>query len=97
MLVRFIQGFSISAVSIGCRAIIVDNISGKRYAIAILYTSIGYGLGPIIGPFVGGLLQQFVGWQANFITLTIISAILLFFLIVFFRQEFRTFQFKYLM
>lgn len=84
MLARFIQGFMISTITVGCRALIIDTITGKRYAIAILYTSLGYGLGPIIGPFIGGVLQHYFGWQANFIALTIISATLLtlFFLFV---------------
>lgn len=87
MVVRFIQGFAIAAITIGCRAIIIDNITGHRYAVAILYTSIGYGLGPIIGPFIGGILQHYIGWQANFIALTVIGAFLLFILLAFIKES----------
>jgi len=86
MIVRFIQGFMISTISVGSRALILDNITGERYAIAILYTSIGYGLGPLIGPFIGGILQHYFGWQANFIALAIFAVILLF-VSVFFIEE----------
>lgn len=83
MAIRFVQGFAVSAVTIGCRALIVDNITGSRYAIAILYTSIGYGLGPIVGPFIGGIFQHYVGWQANFIALSVIGTVLLLMLATF--------------
>lgn len=87
MIVRFIQGFTISAITIGCRALIVDIITGPRYPIAILYTSLGYGLGPIIGPFIGGILQHYVGWHANFIALAVIGAFLLFILFIFINES----------
>lgn len=87
MLVRFIQGFMISTITVGCRALIIDNISGPRYFIAILYTSIGYGLGPIIGPFVGGILQHYFGWKANFIALSFLGTILLFMLLFFVKES----------
>lgn len=86
MAFRFIQGIMISTITIGCRALIIDNIQGPRYAIAILYTSIAYGSGPIVGPFVGGLIQHNFGWEANFIALAIIAGIL-FLLLLFFIKE----------
>lgn len=87
MLVRFIQGFTISTISIGSRALVIDNISGRRYAIAILYTSFGYGLSAVIGPFIGGILQYYFGWQANFIALAVLGAILLFMLVFFLKES----------
>ncbi|MCX7125253.1 MAG: MFS transporter [Gammaproteobacteria bacterium] len=86
MLIRFIQGFFISSI-IGARILIMDLISGRRYMIAMLYTSIGYGLGPILGPFVGGLLHYFFGWQSNFFALAIVGAIILFFLLIFIKES----------
>lgn len=86
MLVRFIQGFSISSI-VGARVLILDLFTGRRYMIAILYTSLGYGLGPIVGPFIGGLLQYYFDWQANFIALAIVSFIILFLLFVFVKES----------
>lgn len=86
LILRFMQGLTIAAVSIGCRAIVSDTMTGHQFAIAILYTTIAYGLGPIIGPFVGGYLQYHFDWQASFIIFGIFS-IALFFLIVIFLQE----------
>lgn len=73
ILTRFFQGILIAVVSTGCRAIIVDNFSGHRFRIAMLYTSLTYGLGPIIGPFFGGILQHHFGWKANFLAYGIIG------------------------
>jgi MFS family permease len=87
MLVRFFQGFSTLSISIGCRALVVDNIQGPRYNIAIVYTSIGYGLGPVVGPAIGGVLQQQFGWRASFIVLLILGAVLLFILSVFIQES----------
>jgi DHA1 family bicyclomycin/chloramphenicol resistance-like MFS transporter len=87
MLIRFMQGVMIATVTIGCRALVIDNITGKRYAIAILYTSIAYGSGPIIGPFIGGVIQYNFGWQANFIALGIIGGILLLLLVLFIQES----------
>lgn len=87
MMLRFIQGVSIAAVVVGCRTIIVDNMTDKRYAITFLYASIAYGLGPIVGPFIGGVLQYHYGWQANFIAFGIVSLVLLLLLIFFLKES----------
>jgi len=87
MVVRFVQGVMISTVTIGCRALIIDNITGKRYAVAILYTAIAYGSGPIVGPFLGGIMQHYFGWQANFIALGTIGGFLLVLLLLFIKES----------
>lgn len=86
MLIRFIQGFTISSVTIGSRALILDTIKGPKYPIAILYTSVGYGIGPIIGPFIGSVLQHYFEWQANFYALALIAFILLCLILVFIKE-----------
>ncbi len=75
--VRFIQGFSVACLSIGCRTIILDIFTGHQLKVAILYTSLSFGIGPIIAPFIGGFLQYHLGWKANFITYGIVSLILM--------------------
>lgn len=92
MAVRLVQGFTVAALTIGCRAIVVDNITGHRYMVAILYTSVGYGLGPIVGPFIGGILQHYIGWEANFIALAVISSALLLTLFLLLDERMPEFQ-----
>lgn len=87
MLVRFVQGLMVASVTIGCRALLMDSIKGRRFNIALLYTSIGFGLGPILGPYIGGLLQTYIGWQASFVALGVVSLCLLFILMLMINES----------
>ena len=73
LVIRFIQGFLSACFTIGCRAIIIDQLKGHQFNVAMLYTSLAYGVGPIIGPFIGGILQHHFGWKANFIAYAIMA------------------------
>lgn len=73
MLIRFIQGLLSGAFTIGCRTILVDNLNGHQFNVAILYTSLAFGMGPIIGPFIGGILQHHFGWQSNFLAYAVMG------------------------
>jgi len=77
LIVRFIQGFLAAGCTIGCRAIVIDNFKGHQFNVAMLYTSLAYGMGPIIGPFFGGILQHHLGWKANFIAYGVIGLLFL--------------------
>lgn len=84
MVIRVIQGMMVAIVSIGSRVLVMDHFEGKRFAIAIMYTSIAYGSGPVIGPFIGGILQEYFGWKANFFGFAFFGAVILilFFMII---------------
>src|SRR3990167_10511339 len=77
LIIRFIQGFLAACFTIGCRAIIIDKLKGHQFNVAMLYTSLAYGIGPIIGPFIGGILQHHLGWKANFIAYGIMGFLFL--------------------
>lgn len=87
MLVRFVQGMVVSIVSIGGRAIIMDNFTGHRLNVGLLYTSVAYGLGPIIAPFIGGILQYHFGWEANFLAYAIFAISLIIIFILFINES----------
>lgn len=87
LLVRFMQGFAVSCLSIGCRAIVIDNFTGHQFKVALLYTSIAFGIGPIIAPFVGGYIQYHFGWQANFITYGVVALVLMSIFIVYIAES----------
>ncbi|MDF1654998.1 MAG: multidrug effflux MFS transporter [Coxiellaceae bacterium] len=74
---RFLQGFGVAMAAMLARATLVDHFSGKRLQAAMLYTTIAWGLGPVIAPAIGGYVQQYFNWQANFILYTAISAFVL--------------------
>lgn len=70
---RLIQGVGIAAYSVILRGVISDILSGKRFLnIAVVFTTI-WGLGPIIAPIIGGYLQMYFGWKANFLLLAILG------------------------
>lgn len=72
---RAVQGFSIGSCQVVARAILVDNISGPRFYVAITYLSLAFGLGPVIAPFVGGYVQELAGWRYNFALYALYGAI----------------------
>ncbi|MDX2163797.1 MAG: MFS transporter [Gammaproteobacteria bacterium] len=83
LFMRFIQGLSIACVSIGCRTIIFDTLTGHQFKVAIIYVSLAFGLGPILAPFAGGYIQHHFDWQANFVVYGLVALILLVVYLVF--------------
>lgn len=66
MLCRFLQGVGIAAPNVTTRAMIIDCFEGVELARMMSYLSMSWALGPIIGPVIGGYLQHFLNWRANF-------------------------------
>ncbi len=77
MAARILQGFAVGACQVVARALLVDNIKGERFYIAVVYLSRAWGLGQVIAPFIGGLVQHWVGWRANFLLYAVYSGALL--------------------
>lgn len=69
MLMRVIQGLVTSAPSAISKAIINDSLSDKAQRSAFITLGLFWGLGPVLGPTIGGYLQHHFHWQANFIFL----------------------------
>ncbi|AOJ79125.1 multidrug effflux MFS transporter [Burkholderia ubonensis] len=67
MVGRAIQGFAIGSCQVVARAVLVDTVKGDRFRVAIVYLSLAFGLGPVIAPYVGGLVQEMAGWRWNFV------------------------------
>lgn len=62
---RIIQA-SASAGLVLSRAIARDITQGTDAAVLIAYITMGMSLAPMIGPLIGGYLDEFYGWQASF-------------------------------
>src|SRR5690554_911819 len=63
---RILQAFSASGMVLS-RAIVRDTVSTDEAASRIGYITMGMSVVPMIGPFVGGLLDEYYGWQASFL------------------------------
>ncbi len=66
ILFRILQGLAIAGLGAVCRAVATDCFAGKELTKAMTYLSSCWALGPILGPFIGGYLQYYYGWQADF-------------------------------
>lgn len=62
---RIIQAAS-SAGLVLSRAIARDITQGTDAAVMIAYITMGMSLAPMVGPLIGGYLDEFYGWQASF-------------------------------
>ncbi len=86
LLARFLQGFGVAMAAMLARAALVDHFTGAKLQAAMLYTTIAWGLGPVIAPAIGGYIQQYFNWQANFILYTAVSAFVLLVSILFLNE-----------
>lgn len=58
------------------RAVIRDMVPGAEAASMIGYVTMGMSISPMIGPFFGGVLDTYFGWQATFWALLILGVLL---------------------
>ena len=80
---RAIQGFAVSALNLNIKAIpleIYDTGGIKKF---FTYFALFWGAGGTLAPFIGSLIQNYKGWQYNFVFLGIYASITLFFSIRF--------------
>jgi len=77
LIARSLQGFAVGACQVCARALLVDNVKGERFFVAVVYLSLAWGLGPVLAPFIGGLVEQYAGWRWNFALYAAYSTVLL--------------------
>lgn len=59
------------------RAIVRDMVPGAQAASMIGYVTMGMSIVPMIGPVIGGVLDEWIGWQANFALLLVLGVAVL--------------------
>ena len=77
LLARALQGFAVGGSQVASRALVVDTVKGERFISAVVYMSLAWGLGPVLAPFIGGLIQQYANWRWNFALYAVYSGVLL--------------------
>ncbi len=69
---RMMQAVIVAGLVLG-RAIVRDMVGPTEAASMIGYVTMGMAVVPMIGPAFGGLLDQYLGWQANFVLMVILG------------------------
>lgn len=76
LLIRIIQGIASAGLVLNARVIAADCFHGQALRQASIYISTSWALSPIIGPAIGGYLQNYFGWQMVFYFLALYAAIM---------------------
>lgn len=66
LVARMLQAFAAAGMVLS-RAIVRDTVSAAESASKIGYITMGMSVVPMIGPFIGGLLDEAYGWQSTFL------------------------------
>ena len=88
LFLRLIQGMAIAVVLVPMRSVILDLFEGEGDELKKMtnYMTIAWSIGPIIAPAIGGYLQHYFGWAANFYFLAIYSGVI-FLILLFYLPE----------
>lgn len=73
---RMVQA-TVAVAMVLSRAIVRDTTDADRAGSRIAYVTMGMSIVPMIGPAIGGFLEQSFGWQANFWILLAVGATVL--------------------
>lgn len=74
---RLIQGIGAGASMGAIRAVISDSFTSKRLAIIAAYFGTLMAISPVMAPVVGGYIETYFGWRANFIALGVYYVLVL--------------------
>jgi DHA1 family bicyclomycin/chloramphenicol resistance-like MFS transporter len=66
LICRLLQAFSAAGMVLG-RAVVRDTVDAAHAASRIGYVTMGTALVPMVGPMIGGFLDETYGWQSTFV------------------------------
>ncbi|WP_334194273.1 multidrug effflux MFS transporter [Pararhodobacter sp.] len=76
LIFRMLQASVATGMALG-RAIVRDMVDEDRAASMIAYVTLGMSIVPMLGPIIGGALDEVWGWQASFLLLALLGALVL--------------------
>lgn len=74
---RLIQGLAAGVAASSKRSFFVDVYTEAERKNYLSLLSVAWSIGPIIAPFIGGMLAHSLGWRSNFLLLALFAGILL--------------------
>ena len=74
-LFRIINSICATSIAVVLKSIILDNFTGKMLSKANNYFTLSWSVTPMIAPVIGGYLQHYFNWQANFYFMAIYALI----------------------
>ncbi len=75
LVARALEGIGAGGITALARAAVNDVFTGKKLTAALSYTSVAASLGVMLSPTLGGYLQAYFNWRANFYFLALYSAL----------------------
>ncbi len=78
IVMRAFQAFGACAGPVIARAVVRDLFGREQAAKVMAYIGLSMGLAPAFAPVLGGFLQEWFGWQASFVFITLFAAAVLF-------------------
>jgi Bcr/CflA subfamily drug resistance transporter len=66
LLFRLLQGLAMATVMVSMRSVVPDLFKDQEVYKMMNYMTVAWSIGPIIAPAIGGYLQAYFGWKANF-------------------------------
>lgn len=76
LMFRMLQASITTAMALS-RAIVRDMVDEARAASMIAYVTLGMSIVPMLGPVVGGTLDEMFGWKASFIVLLVLGLLII--------------------
>ncbi|KAF4281144.1 hypothetical protein CNMCM8686_007071 [Aspergillus fumigatus] len=88
-ILQCLQSVSSNGISVVATATITDLITRAERRKYMAYRSLGFTFGPAMGPVLGSVLTQFLGWRSIFTFLAIVAATLLTLILAFLPETCR--------
>lgn len=86
---RCFQSFGSSGATVISTATVSDLITRSERGKYMAYVSLGFTLGPAVGPLLGGILTKFLGWRSFFWFLAILAGLIILVIALFLRETCR--------
>lgn len=74
---RLIQGMAGGISTVLVNNYLIEFYSGHRFNVMISRTSVLFSMAPILMPYIGGILQHYLGWRSTFAALSLYALFLL--------------------